>query len=83
MNWVSIKEKTPQPGQQVLAAHDNDGWVSTCELIDGIWFNIYDKECPCYPTHWMPLPSPPSEKDGPNTVISNGIAMEEHPGLKD
>jgi hypothetical protein len=61
--WQPI-ETAPKDGTRVLAW---DGWsVQTLEYWDGNeeWGQVGDSDrlTVSYPTHWMPLPSPP--KDG-------------------
>lgn len=59
--WVSIKDRLPKDGQDVLA-YLNDGEetrIAPCHYYNGVWF---DSVMNCVVvlqdvTHWMPLPS--------------------------
>lgn len=63
--WVSVEsDNEPEINENVLMSHIRDGWVQQGYLRNtGEWYNDFDSECPCYPTHWMPLPpTPPTDK---------------------
>lgn len=63
--WVSVKDRLPKDGQDVLA-YLNDGEetrIAPCNYSNGVWF---DSVMNCAVvlqdvTHWMPLPPPPKE----------------------
>lgn len=59
--WVSVEsENEPTAMEDVLMSNNKDGWVSQGYLHNtGEWYNVFDNECPCKPTHWMPLPKSP------------------------
>ena len=57
--WISVKDRLPEPHTKVLLAH------TRTEMIEA---GYYMPECSCetkwhgigsVPTHWMPLPDPP------------------------
>lgn len=58
--WISVKERLPEPGERVLTAFDNfvaEAFVN----YSGVWMrNGFELDW-CPPTHWMPLPEPPKE----------------------
>lgn len=57
--WQPI-ETAPRDGTFILCAHDS-GYVNILQFCSDGWWSrntgYYDPE---YPTHWMPLPLPPS-----------------------
>lgn len=65
--WKPIK-KAPKDGTQVLVTWlhtwgENAPHIEVCETGEGgQWFYSYDGDSPSTPpTHWMPLPEPPTE----------------------
>lgn len=58
MNWVSVKERLPESGTEVLAIHVAEGWIriSRYSAYNPIWSGFE-------PTHWMPLPEFPEHED--------------------
>ena len=75
--WIPVTERLPEPGRDVLIffrATDGDGTPScigcdgngglitlaAMDRIDGqhLWTSEYGDETP---THWMPLPAPPTD----------------------
>lgn len=70
MEWIIIKDKKPPKDKWVLLY--NGHWRGV-----GKRFNKVDRDEPDYcdetteyispdPTHWMPLPSPPTQSTKPN-----------------
>jgi len=63
--WISVE--TPPTDEQIGTDFNigniNDEWISIGYLAqDGNWYNSYDHEMPCYPTHYQhiqSLPTPP------------------------
>ena len=57
MRWISVKDRLPEDDQTVLVfLNDN------CDLMfyeDGLWRG--KEYIDWKPTHWMPLPEPPSK----------------------
>lgn len=66
--WMSVKERLPEPGEDALLYFGGNGNTMTVggryEVGDG-WYSITDSEyytdCDTPPTHWMPIPAPPGE----------------------
>ena len=64
-DWVSVKDRLPEDGQEVFAycseADSFEMLVLRC-LSENMWINraldIYENV-----THWMPLPEPPKENE--------------------
>ncbi len=58
MEWISVKDKSPEKNQECLTW---DGYYIFLETFDYV---INDDVCfSCSgtsPTHWMPLPQPPT-----------------------
>lgn len=68
MNWIPVKEKLPTKRIPVLVSDGKNTWSAYWLHIDNNvnWFchgfDRYERELDYgHPTHWMPLPEPPSE----------------------
>lgn len=71
MDWHPI-ETAPRDGTRVLCAwrpKDIDAWIiqpCACALYDvwgNAWLVVWDYDTEVFPTHWMPLPPPPTPAD--------------------
>ena len=61
--WVPVTERLPEMGETVMVAHSKDGWVGTGErVLTGAYLHWADDGEELHdPTHWMPLPAPPTD----------------------
>lgn len=60
--WVSVADRLPSAHELVLVY--NPGYLMTTGFLyeDGRW-RVRSVDYPDTPTHWMPLPEPPKEKN--------------------
>jgi hypothetical protein len=58
--WISVRNKTPNPMQLVLIYAPKEDYLKIRIAIFDDWTNI---EYSLGITHWMPLPSPPENKE--------------------
>lgn len=69
MQWVSVKDKLPETGVEVLVevdGHRGPSWRNNHNLVafltkSGCWIEERHGWNPLPVTHWMPLPEPPAE----------------------
>ena len=70
--WISVKSRKPPHRKMVLLANNSakdkfDNWVVAGERVGSKYWNQFQYEsagdCDIFPTHWMPLPSPPKTSD--------------------
>ena len=65
MKWQPI-ETAPRDGTVILAAHSgavfDAWWDGVSAWVDGTTSDITDDFVEFYPTHWMPLPEPPTQE---------------------
>lgn len=72
--WISVKEKLPEIGKNVLVCFQNGDMAVACVFDTDedltLWRAVTDEgwtcDCDTEPTNWMPLPEPPKEGDGKN-----------------
>ena len=50
---VAVSERLPNDGITVFMLNEKDEWQANGYLDRGDWFNDFDNECPCFPTHWL------------------------------
>ena len=70
MEWISVNEKLPGDGLDVLCVWVHDYWAGDAPImsVDRIQHHgngvrdFQDNYIHCY-THWMPLPPPPSSSN--------------------
>lgn len=69
MEWISVKDRLPDNKYGSYLCCKNSEWIEVC-YIDFDWsieipiFEYWRKESDdeaVYPTHWMPLPAPPTD----------------------
>lgn len=60
MEWISVKGRLPEKGEQVLVT--NGGFVCECYFVNNRWERGGVPLFFMTPTHWMPMPEPPKEK---------------------
>ena len=64
--WISVKDRLPDPAKYVLISQRRDG-VCVGYLMNkyGTWWKTPDGPVSTKDiTHWMPLPAPPTEAAG-------------------
>ena len=62
-DWIPVSERLPEAGQTVMLWNYVDhrlGWLKYTANGVAYFFSTQD-ECNIEPTHWMPLPAPPSD----------------------
>lgn len=57
MEWISIKDRLPEQGQEIVGfayCHENEAGAH------GVWDETWDKDEPIGAmTHWIPIPNKP------------------------
>lgn len=57
--WISVKEKLPEPGVDVLTYREGNDFYEVCYRVRGRWVGE-SKGNPI--THWMPIPAFPGKE---------------------
>ncbi len=63
--WISVKDRLPEDGQDVLACVNGQVLISYVHGMKGFsseWGLAENGET-IWPSHWMPLPEPPKETE--------------------
>ena len=64
--WISVNERLPEPGVIVLIANNKHRAVASRDFKYNWWnpdgLGGYEWEWEFDPTHWTPLPAPPTDK---------------------
>ena len=64
LEWISVKERLPETGKNVLVCFQNGDMAVACVFSTGKGFTLWrtiDDCWTCKCGHWMPLPKPPKE----------------------
>ena len=76
MDWISVKDRLPEHGEEVDIFTDIliGYWITDCIFIDPTKYGDNDEKHFCdendqiydinHVTHWMPIPDPPKKIDG-------------------
>ena len=70
--WISVKDRLPEIGKNVLVCFQKGDMAVACVYITSedlpLWRAAADDgwtcKCDTEPTHWIPLPDPPKEGSG-------------------
>lgn len=57
--WISVKERLPEEGEQVLLLWKHLDHMENGQLDEGQYILFDGESMSSHPTHWMPLPEPP------------------------
>lgn len=67
MEWISVKDRMPEPNTQVLGWYKDNPFSKFCpEVVSwngNGWVFVYGRRYVTAVTHWMPLPEPPKENE--------------------
>ena len=59
--WISVKDRLPEDGQDVLVFDEGTISVKSLSSYTHKW-HPYENGFDCEPSHWMPMPKPPEDK---------------------
>lgn len=59
--WISVGERLPKDGIEVLAYSPLGRFKFLAEYVDGIWYDSNNGDLLRSISHWMPITQPPSE----------------------
>ena len=66
MEWISVKDKMPQPGRYVERKEKRNPFSRFMPRVARIekngWANPITEQYISEVTHWLPLPEPPKEE---------------------
>jgi len=62
MEWISIEDRLPEFGTDVLVFDEVPNMVLSAILNDGVWVDTFDEFELETVTHWSELPEPPKTK---------------------
>ena len=58
--WISVKDRLPEPGEYVLVCDTREDWYGLCEFSGEAWYDASYKQVNIDDvTHWQYLPQPP------------------------
>jgi Lar family restriction alleviation protein len=86
-NWISVKDRMPEPGQQVIAYRPTaeltqDSMVRIVRYLGAgrereSWQGVrHGFDCICHPTYWMPMPGTPSHTTNKENGGPDGSVLE-------
>ena len=61
LRWIPVEERLPESGETVLVWHHGEvqmAWLN--HFTNGVAYFVRDTHYNFEPTHWMPLPEPPT-----------------------
>jgi len=58
MKWIACSERMPEPARRVLCSAEGTVWAAAIGAGGHWWFQ--GRMPTLMPTHWMPLPPPPT-----------------------
>jgi len=73
MKWIKVSKEKPKHWGVYLATNGDD--IQICGYWHFGWGSI-ERDAPFKPTHWMPLPTPPTAElaEGANTSTNSASA---------
>lgn len=61
MNWISMKDRKPEPHVEVLTLMKHGAISGQYDPEDDVFRGYYWRDMEWYASHWMPFPASPSE----------------------